>query len=207
MKDKIIKLSSIRDESDLKVMFKWINDKEMVSFNSHYKPVDYISHLEWFNTIRKDNTAILFSIRTNEDKFIGTCQLHSISSINRSAELQIRISLCDTSKGYGYEALQQLMKYGFDELNLHKIYLHVFENNTRAIGLYKKMNFQVDGVLRDGIYLNGKYENILAMSILEKEWRGGVAHFDNRVKLTKCLHVEYSESKETLFSQCDLKIA
>ncbi|WP_024954310.1 GNAT family N-acetyltransferase [Sulfurospirillum arcachonense] len=166
-----IYLSSIENENDISKMYYWINNKELVNFNSSFFPVHLKNHIEWFENIRKDKSTVIFGIRKKEDnELIGTCQLHSINPIHKKAELQIRLQLESSSKGYGKEALKILIDYGFNDLNLNKIYLNVFETNSRAISLYEKMGFQKEGILRRDIFLNGKYINVYVMSILTEEW-------------------------------------
>ena len=166
-----IYLSSIENENDISKMYYWINNKELVNFNSSFFPVHFKNHIEWFENIIKDKSTVIFGIRKKEDnELIGTCQLHSINAIHRKAELQIRLELKNSSKGYGKEALKILIDYGFNDLNLNKIYLNVFETNSRAISLYEKIGFQKEGILRKDIFLNGKYINVYVMSILSEEW-------------------------------------
>ncbi len=166
-----IYLTAIENEDDILKMYYWINNKELVNFNSSFFPVHFKNHIEWFENIRKDKSTVLFGIRKKKDnELIGTCQLHSINSIHRKAELQIRLQFESSSKGYGKEVLKILIDYGFNDLNLNKIYLNVYETNSRAISLYEKMGFQKEGALREEIFLNGKYIDVYVMSILKNEW-------------------------------------
>ena len=160
------------NEEDLPVLHKWINNKELVNFNSYYKPVSWESHLNWFKTITSNTNMVIFGIRlANDNKLIGTGQLHSIHPVYRSAELQIRIG--DThehSKGYGTDAIKLLIQYGFNDLNLNRIYLGVFVDNIRAIKAYEKVGFIKEGLQRMSGYINGKYKDVVMMSILKKEF-------------------------------------
>lgn len=63
-----------------------------------------------------------------------------------------------------------MFDYGFKEMNLHKIWAEVY-NNNRALGLYKSVGFKEDGVLRDNQFCEGKYINSYLLSILEDEWQ------------------------------------
>ena len=59
-----------------------------------------------------------------------------------------------------------IISFCFNHINLHKVYLHVFESNLRAINCYKKIGMVQEGILIDHHYNNGKYENVLIMSLL-----------------------------------------
>jgi RimJ/RimL family protein N-acetyltransferase len=56
---------------------------------------------------------------------------------------------CHWGKGYGYEAMQLVLRFAFDELNLHRVQLTVFSYNERVIVLYEKLGFQHKGKYRE----------------------------------------------------------
>src|SRR5258708_5843729 len=167
--DKIVLKQILSADSDK--LFEWINDPDLVHFNAGFNPVDDISHSEWFDAIRKNNLVRIFSIRkagTNE--LIGTCQLHSINLVHRVAELQIRIGETkELDKGLGTDAVNLLLKFGFNELGLNRVFLHVFDTNERAIKVYKKAGMKEEGVLREAVFINGSLRNLLILAILRSE--------------------------------------
>ena len=162
-----IMLAPLRDE-DSRTLFGWINDREDVLLSAPYKPVHAADHAQWFEAIRGRDDVVIFAIRTlDDDRLIGSCQLHSIDHRSRSAELQIRLGEPDArGQGLGSEALGLLMRHGFDDLNLHRIWLRVFATNERAIGAYEKAGFDVEGRLRDGAYVDGNYADVVVMARL-----------------------------------------
>jgi diamine N-acetyltransferase len=162
-----IMLAPLRDE-DSRTLLDWINQRDDVLLSAPYKPVHGADHAQWFDAIRARDDVVIFAIRTIEDdRLIGSCQLHSIDHRSRSAELQIRIGEPDArGQGLGSEALGLLMRHGFDDLNLHRICLRVFATNGRAIGAYEKAGFEVEGRLRDGAYVDGHYVDVVLMARL-----------------------------------------
>jgi RimJ/RimL family protein N-acetyltransferase len=159
-------------ESDVEPLFEWINNEELVLYNSYFKPVSYEAHLAWFNRVTGDESTRIFGIRLREsDRLIGSCQLHSIHPVYKLAELQIRLGdLGLTSKGLGSEAVSLLLKYGFEELRLNRIFLTVFATNLRAIRAYEKNGFVHEGRMRQAAFLKGQYVDVLIMSILREEY-------------------------------------
>lgn len=115
----------------------------------------------------------VFSIVLNEgDKLIGNCSLNNIDQHDRKAELGIFIGdkKC-WGKGYGPEAMKLLLDYGFNILNLHNIYLRVYDHNKRAIRSYEKIGFKLAGRLREtNIIGRNKYDELF-MDILETEFQ------------------------------------
>lgn len=160
--------------ADSPVLWQWINDREQVLFNSSYKPVTELQHRAWFEAVQQRNDQVIFGIRLLEtDQLIGSCQLHSINSVNRTAELQIRLgSPTECGKGYGTEAIRLLLQFAFADLNLHRVYLHVFAGNARAIQAYEKAGFVPEGTLRQAAYVNGQYVDVVVMGILREEYVG-----------------------------------
>jgi diamine N-acetyltransferase len=157
--------------ADASRLFEWINDRDQVLFNAPYKPVSEPQHVEWLSQITSRRDAMIFGIRTtSDDTLVGSCQLHSISSVHRSAELQIRIGETHArGKGYGKTAVQLLLRFAFADLNLHRVFVHVFADNAPAIRLYESTGFKREGALREAAFIDGKYVDVLVMGVLENE--------------------------------------
>lgn len=171
LKGNLIYLSPLK-ENDSETLFKWINDRELILFSAPYQPTHQFCHMEWFKTIQTQPNCTIFGVRrVSDEQLVGTCQLHSIHAIHRSAELQIRIGVENAKgQGIGKEACQLLLQHAFCDLNLNRIFLHVFENNERAIRLYTRLGFRLEGTLRHSVFINGQWRNVLLMAILRNEY-------------------------------------
>lgn len=170
----LVELTPARDE-DSDRYFEWINDRELVVLNGAFHPVAREEHDGWFARVRARQDMVLFSIRTVADgELIGSCQLHTIDPVHRSAELQIRIgSRRHWGRGLGTEAVRLLLQVGFADLGLHRIHLHVLADNERARRTYRRNGFVEEGVLREAAFVGGAFRDLVVMSILETEWRVG----------------------------------
>jgi RimJ/RimL family protein N-acetyltransferase len=73
------------------------------------------------------------------------------------------------NQGYGTESVRLLCQHGFNTLNLNRIFLHVFESNPRAIRAYEKAGFTLEGRERQAEYKDGKFIDVLRMSLLKSE--------------------------------------
>ena len=114
---------------------------------------------------------ILFSIYENNHGFIGICGLHGLRDIYHSAELRILIfDKKFVGNGYGSEAVDLLLDYGFNRLNLHRIWLGVNADNEGAVKCYLKCGFKEEGRLREDIFYHGKYADVIRMGILRNDW-------------------------------------
>lgn len=105
------------------------------------------------------------------DLSIGTVFLRDVDKVNGSAV--VGIFLGDRrylGQGYGTDALNALVDFGFGELRLERIELEVFDYNTRAIRSYEKAGFQTDATLRHARFHRGAHHDVHIMSILRDDW-------------------------------------
>jgi RimJ/RimL family protein N-acetyltransferase len=117
-------------------------------------------------------TGYPFSIcLLGEERSIGTVFLRGVDKVNGSGT--VGIFLGDRrylGKGYGTDALNALVDFGFGELRLERIELEVFDYNLRAIRSYEKAGFQTDAVLRRARFHRGAHHDVHLMSILRDDW-------------------------------------
>lgn len=109
--------------------------------------------------------------RLADDERIGSMWLRDVDRENGSAELAIFLGHpSELGKGYGTDALRCLEDFGFGELRLNRIQLHVFDYNQRAIRAYEKAGFTTDAVLRHARFHHGLHHDVHVMSILRDDW-------------------------------------
>ena len=154
--------------SDKATLFRWINDPEILRFNAAYRPVNWAQHCAWWDSLNSTETTRSFAIRTlDDDRIIGTAQLTGIHQVHRRAEVSIRIGeQVDRQRGAGTEALRMLARYAFDHLNLHRIFIHVWMDNLRAIRAYEKAGFQREGVMARHVFIGGEWKDVVIMAAL-----------------------------------------
>ncbi len=170
-----VRLTSIKREY-IDVFLEWINDPEIAQYLMFYRPITREMEEEWYNSRQKQENSIIFSIlvnaRTDDEKLIGNCGIE-LDWKNRVGNCGIVIGEKEyLDKGYGTEAMQLLIEYGFNTLNLNRIELIVYDFNVRAIKSYKKVGFREEGRRRQANYTNGEYHDIIIMGILKDEWVG-----------------------------------
>lgn len=166
-----IRLRSLRRE-DSGLLYDWITQRELVILNAPFQPVHETDHEGWIEKmLGKQDGIVIFVIEDIETReAVGTCQLFNIHPIHRSAELQIRIgSSLHRGRGIGPEAIRLLTRFGFDDLNLHRIYLHVFSTNDSAQRAYKKCGFNHEGTHREAAYIDGAWVDLISMGLLKGE--------------------------------------
>ena len=102
---------------------------------------------------------------------IGEVGLADLDPVNGSAQLGIFIGEVDEwGKGYGTDAVNAIVGFGFAELRLERIWLEVWTENPRARRAYEKAGFVLEATLRNDRYEGGRHTSGHVMSILRDEW-------------------------------------
>ena len=97
-------------------------------------------------------------------------ELVEIDYVHRRAEFQIIIAPAHQGLGYAAKAVLLVMDYAFTVLNLYKLYLVVDTENKKAIHVYKKLGFEVEGELKHEFFSNGEYRNALRMCTFQTDY-------------------------------------
>lgn len=158
------------EKDDIKKAIKWINDPEVIRYLSMVFPISMAEEEKWFDDYLKSKDDKIFAIDTKDGKYTGNIGLHKMDWINRKVMLGIMIGEKEYwNKGYGTDALKTTVKFAFEELNMHKVYLSVMDLNERAVRTYEKCGFVKEGISRDDFYKNGKYHSMIWMSVLNEK--------------------------------------
>ena len=117
-------------------------------------------------------SSVSFAVRAlDDDRLLGLTRLYDIQPLHRTAILGISLGRPgEWGKGYGTDASKVTIRYGFQELNLHRIWLDVFGYNDRAAALYRWLGFTEEGRLRDHVFLAGRHHDLVVMGMLADEF-------------------------------------
>jgi RimJ/RimL family protein N-acetyltransferase len=167
-----VRISALRD-ADLDTMIAWYStDFAMLRRLGQHPVYPYTrADLErWQQANSDDPSRFDFGIHDlAEDRLIGFCVLFHVDGRSRHAELGITLGE-KRGQGYGRDAVRVLLRYGFMELNLHRIYLVVQGDNPRAIKSYEHAGFVHEGATREAMLREGRYADLVWMSVLRREW-------------------------------------
>ena len=174
-KDEFIQSENIRllplQKKDSDLLSDWSLDPNSPLWNSNYGPDSGENQGTWVERMMtKRSDLIIFAIEEMEhSKPIGTCSFHNINWRNRSSEVQVRIKDSEYfSQSYEIEAVNLLCDFGFDDLNLHRVYLHIFADNNNALSAYEQIGFVEEGCHKEAAFSDGSWRDILYMSKIEK---------------------------------------
>lgn len=159
------------EREDLPTFVRWFNDPEVRQYLAMYMPMSLADEEKWFERQLEDQNSRVFAIETEEGVHIGNIGLHNIDWKNRRAILGIVIGEKEYwGQGYGSDAIMALLGFAFGEMNLHRVYLTVYDYNHRAIRCYEKCGFRHEGRLREAHFSSGQYHDELMMGILQEEF-------------------------------------
>lgn len=166
-------LRSLDLATDIPMIASWINDGVVTKFMFYGQLPTTIAQVA---KMMEDQIAspanVVFMVCDNEtQKPIGFAGLYDMHRTARKAEFRILIGETDFwGKGYGTEVAQMLTFYGFDRMNMHRMYLGVTSENLGGVKAYEKAGYVREGQLRDDIYRNSRYYDSIKMSLLRDEY-------------------------------------
>lgn len=171
LEGKLVNLRAL-EAGDLDRVFTWINDQEVIRFLAGRYPISMSEEERWLTSRPANDFAnTMLAIETKDGVHIGNCGLHDGQPENRKASLGIMIGDEDYwSNGYGSDAIVTLLRFGFHEMNLNRVWLHVYDFNDRPLACYKKCGFLEEGLLRQNAYQEGRYWDTITMGILRSEF-------------------------------------
>lgn len=173
---------SPRNSEDAEVFVKWMNDFQVTDYTGRSSAIMTLEAEKQYLEQHIYDEATFSIVTLEENKMIGTVGLEKIDKINRIARMGIMIGEAENrEKGYGTEAINLILEYGFNYLNLYNIQLKVLEFNHRGIACYKKCGFKEMGRRRKANFVDGKYYDTIYMDILKEEFdKGGKEYICNK---------------------------
>lgn len=162
------------EREDLPRFVEWFSDPEFRRYLGVNLPFSLAQEERWFEKLldrMAKQEVLTLTIETVDGAHIGNVSLFDINWQDRHAELGIAIGdKAYWGQGYGTDATRTILRVGFDDFNLHRIFLRVHEDNARAIRCYEKVGFRMEGTLRESVFRDGAYRDMILMSILTTEF-------------------------------------
>ncbi len=171
------KLVSLRgvEKEDIEALMNWRNKESFRRNFREHRELTTRDQLSWIESLDKTkHINYMFSIIDQEGRLIGACGLLYINWIARFADFSFYIGDSDEyCKGErSEEACELLINYGFNILNLNKIWMELYEFDTDKISHFtSKFGFVQDGILRENCYHNGRYYDSHIYSLLRRDFR------------------------------------
>ncbi len=153
---------------------KWQNDPNVRRYARNMWPHTIEDVKKWFEPSPDRHTRefIVFTIYHKGDKRpIGSVGFSRINWVNKNANIFVVIGEPEYwGKSIAIEANKLLIKYGFTEMNFHKIYASVHSPNTRSLRAAEKLGFQKEGIIKKVEYVDGRYVDEHKFALFKRDW-------------------------------------
>lgn len=161
------------EQGDLERSRDWVNDPETARGLLRVLPVSQLEQQAWYEAVSRDPARMVWAALAGPIH-VGNCGLYHIDFLHRRAEAWFLIGeAARRGQGLGREMASLLLAYGFTDLGLNKVYLHVGVDNARARRLYETLGFVCEGILRQEYFIAGEHRDVLRLSVLARDWRAG----------------------------------
>ena len=110
-------------------------------------------------------------IENADRKIIGTCGFTSFNCTHDSAEVGYVLNPAYWGRGLAGEALARVLRFGFEELHLHRIEARFMKGNDRSLRVMEKAGMRFEGYNREAMRVKGTYVTVGVCAILAGEWR------------------------------------
>jgi len=161
------------EASDYGPLNELFTDPEVLEGIGFAMPQSRQGYRGFVETTRGKEDRLVFVIERLEDRqAVGGCGLDAIETRNRAATLGIWIGKPYWHRGYGTDAMRTLCRFAFQHMNLQRIELNVFSVNPRALRVYERVGFKVEGTRRRSQFVGGRYVDSFLMGLLSEELAG-----------------------------------
>jgi hypothetical protein len=170
--NKKINLSPIESE-DIEVIRNWRNNQDIQKYLREYRLFSRKQKENWYHSMLEDNRFEMFIVKDNKsNEPLGVCGITYIDWVNRHADIHVYVGkenvwvdneICPI-------ILNTVIEYGFNTLNLNKLWAEIYEIDTKKKQLFKDNGFSVDACLRDHYYYKGKYYDSFILSLLRSDY-------------------------------------
>lgn len=174
IKGELITLRAV-ELDDLEKLKLWRNNPDFRKNFREHKELNSVNQKLWFEKISDSKNDYMFSIVENKtNNLVGACGLLYIDWIIRSADVSMYIGKDNLyiDDSLAYDTSINLFKYGFDTLQLEKLWMELYEFDEVKINFFtKKCNFKIDGKLRNNCFHEGKFYDSYIVSLLKSEFK------------------------------------
>lgn len=162
------------EDKDVEQLYEMLSDAEVAKFDYFYPVTSKLEVMKFIERYKKElegNEEITWGITLKEtNKLIGTCCLGDFDEGARRAEIGYDITRTEWGKGYATEALEAVIDFGFNVMNLNRIEATITPGNDASVKVLSKLNFIQEGIVRERDLIKGKLEDGIIMSILKRDY-------------------------------------
>lgn len=158
------------DERDLEKVMRWRMKPEITRYMYTDPDLNMKKQKKWFRKVSSDDSYRYWVIQV-DNVDIGVMYLTNIDFENRKCSWGYYIAN-DSFRGRGLaRALEySLYEYVFEEMNFNKLWCEVLKQNEKVIKIHQKYGSEIEGELKQHIYKNGEFHDVVRMAITKDKW-------------------------------------
>jgi len=155
-------------------IFKLFGDKRVTQYYNIVtltNESDAQPFIDWFQKRYAEKLGIRWGIALKgHANIIGTIGFNNFTTRHR-ANIGYDLQPEFWNNGYATEALNEVISFGFDQLDINRIEAEVMQDNNISEKLLTKIGFKKEGVLRQWMYWNDKHYDMTMYSLLSSDFR------------------------------------
>jgi len=160
---------------DLPVINRWRQDSVVTDgIGAPRRFIGLDVDLKWYDEYlaRRGSEVRCAVLLTGSSQLVGMVSLTRIDYLHRNAEYNAVVGeRGEQNRGVGTAATRAMVRHGFFDLNLHRIYVSILRQNLGSIRMCEKAGFREEGTIREGAYKNGQYHDLVLMGVLESDMK------------------------------------
>jgi RimJ/RimL family protein N-acetyltransferase len=156
---------------DVERCYRWMNDPNIVRTLKTRYPIAFQNEQEWLErAMHASHNERHFAIERKDDRaHIGNVSIHDIDWVSRNAWFGLFIGEPSAwNRGFGSDAISTVVRFAFDDMNLMKLRINVFDYNDRAKHVLEGRGFVQEGKLERDFYREGQWHDIVILSIFRE---------------------------------------
>lgn len=148
----IMKLRKL-EIKDAPLMLEWMHDNDVVeNLGANFLSKTFEDCVSFIKHSRDSESDLHLAVVDENDVYMGTVSLKGIDYESKTAEFAIAIRKKAMGKGFSSFAMKEIIRIGFEELNLNAIYWCVLKENKRAVRFYDKNGYSRTNIVNKEIY-------------------------------------------------------
>lgn len=152
------------EAQDVPKLAAWINDERISGMDEARFPVSVAEEEVWYERVTTDVSKKKLVVCNDGEQDVGLVSLHDIDKKNQRGEVGCYIDPAHRRRGYSREALDLLIRFAFEELNLRKVSASILAFNEASLSLFRSLGFEEEGVRRQHVFTRGKFEDLVEMA-------------------------------------------
>ena len=159
------------DENDIELVRQWRNSREVSVHMISQSIISEEQQIKWFESVKDSASQLYFVIQSKTGDKLGVVNFSKIDPVNCTAEPGLYIGVTSERNSlYGMEAYYLLLKYGFVELKLQKVYGTALASNPTALKMNRSFGYTIEEIIKDGQIVDGVAIDFVKLFLLKEEF-------------------------------------